>query len=165
MFGDTPTDNHFDETIINQNQTDFNEDCDSNFTEKELHKVIFSLKSNKSPGMDSITTEILKSSYNYTSQFLLTLYNRMFTSGEYPRAWGEGIISPIFKKGDANEACNYRGITLISILAKVYSQLLLNRLTGWSEKCKKYQITNLAFRKGNQLMIAFSFYIRLFRKY
>ena len=78
MFGDTPTDNHFDETIINQNQTEFNEDLDSNFTENELHKVIFSLKSNKSPGMDSITTEILKSSYNYTSQFLLTLDNVYF---------------------------------------------------------------------------------------
>ena len=152
MFGDTPTDNHFDENIINQNQADFNEDLDSNFTENELHKVNFSLKSNKSPGMVSITTEILKSSYNYTSQFLLIFYNRMFTSGEYPRAWGEGIISPIFKKVDANEACNYRGITLISILAKVYSQLLLNRLTKWSEKCEKISNNQFGFQKGKSVI-------------
>ena len=53
----------------------------------------------------------------------------MFTSGEYPRSWGEGIITPVFKKGDVNDVSNYRGITLINVLAKVYSQLLLYRLT------------------------------------
>ena len=58
----------------------------------------------------------------------------MFQNGEYP---GDGIITPIFKKGDVNDAGNYRGITLINILAKIYSQFLLNRLTNWVEKHKK----------------------------
>ena len=65
------------------------------------------------------------------------LYNRLFRNGEYPRSWGDGIIPPIFKTGDVNDAGNYRGITLINILAKIYSQLLLNRLTGWVEKYEK----------------------------
>ena len=76
---------------------------------------------NKSPGIDSRTGEILKASYEFVSPFLLSLYNIMFNSSEYPRAWGEGIIAPIFKKGDINEASNYRGITLNSVLAKVCS--------------------------------------------
>ena len=57
------------------------------------------------------------------------------------------VKGTIFKKGDANEACNYRGITLISILAKVYSQLLLNRLTDWSEKREKISNNRFGFQK------------------
>ena len=75
----------------------------------------------------------------------------MFNAGEYPVAWGEGIISPIFKKGDVNDASNYRGITLINTLAKVYSQLLLNRLTSWSEKHEKLSKHQFGFQKGKSV--------------
>ena len=134
------------------NQMQYNEDLDFDFTESELRKVIFSLNNNKSPGIDCIISEILKSAYDLISPFLLTLYSRMFNSGEYPRTWGEGIISPIFKKGDVNEASNYRGITLISVLAKVYSQLLLNRLTAWSEKYETISNNQFRFQKGKSVV-------------
>ena len=98
MFGEVSEEHVFNENTLNQ--MEFNEDLDVNFTESELRKVIFSLNNNKSPGTDSLTSEILKSAYDFISPFLLSLYNRMFNSGEYPRAWGEGIVSPIFKKGD-----------------------------------------------------------------
>ena len=61
---------------------------------------------------------------------------------------GEGIISPIFKSGNVDDAQNYRGITLINILAKIYSQLLVNRLTKWSEKEEKLNNTQFRFQKG-----------------
>ena len=147
MFGEVPEEHVFKENALNQ--MEFNENLDVNFKETELRKAIFSLNNNKSPGIDSLTSEILKSAYDFISPFLLSLYNRMFNSGEYPRAWGEGIISPIFKKGDINDASNYRGIMLINVLAKVYSQLFLNRLTDWSEKYKKNQF---GFQKGKSVV-------------
>lgn len=150
VFGEEPAENDFNENIFNQ--TEFNEDLDVSFTESELRKVIFSLNNNKSPGIDSLTSEILKAAYDFISPFLLSLYNRMFNSGEYPRAWGEGIISPIFKKGDINDANNYRGITLINVLAKIYSQLLLNRLTDWSEKYEKISRNQFGFQKGKSVV-------------
>ena len=79
---------------------DFNKDLDVNFTESELRKVIFSLNNNKSPGIDSLTSEILKSAYDFISPFLLSLYNRMFNSGEYLRAWVfDTLVSPILNFG------------------------------------------------------------------
>ena len=150
MFGEVPDEHVFNENTLNQ--MEFNEDLDVNFTESELRKVIFSLNNNKSPGIDSLTSEILKSAYDFISPFLLSLYNRMFNSAEYPRAWGEGIISPIFKKGDINDASNYRGIMLINVLAKVYSQLLLNRLTDWSEKYEKISKNQFGFQKGKSIV-------------
>ena len=58
----------------------------------------------------------------------------MFNNAEYPESWGLGYIVPIFKGGDPNSAKNYRGITLNNILAKIYSQIIFNRLTKWTEK-------------------------------
>ena len=75
----------------------------------------------------------------------------MFNSREYPHAWGQCIISSIFKKGDLNDASNYRGITLISVLAKVYSQLLLNRLTSWTETYEKITDNQFGFQKGKSV--------------
>ena len=98
--------------------------------------------------MDSIPSEIIKASFDLISPFLLNLYNKMYSTGEYPRSWGESIIQPIFKKGDANDPQNYRGITLINVLAKIYSQLLLNRLTKWSTEHETITNNQFGFQKG-----------------
>ena len=149
VVGEPESENYFDDNILNL--MDFDNDLNVNFSEQELRRVIFSLNNNKSPGIDNITVEILKTSYEFISPFLLPLYNRIFNSSEYHRSWGEGIIAPIFKKGDVNEASNYRGITLISVLAKVYSQLLLNRLTSWTEKYEKIADNQFGFQKGKSV--------------
>ena len=61
-------------------------------------------------------SEIIKTSYKCISPFLFAFYIRMFQNGEYSERWRKGIITPTFNKG------NYRGITLINELSKVYSQ-------------------------------------------
>ena len=68
--------------------------------------------------------------------------------GEYPENWGRGIIIPIFKGGNLDDPSNYRGITLINIISKIYSTILLNRLTKW---CNEHEVINnvqFGFQKG-----------------
>ena len=45
-----------------------------------------------------------------------------------PRQWREGLIVNIFKKGDREDPANYRGITLLSAVGKVFCKILNNRL-------------------------------------
>ena len=78
---------------------------------------------------------------------MITLY-RLFLNGEYPRLLGEGIIIPIFKGGYPDEASNYRGITLINIIGKIYSQILLNRLNKWAKREEKMLDSQFGFQKG-----------------
>ena len=109
---------------------------DNEITYLELKNAIFSQNNNESSGIDSIIAEIYKSTFSHISQFLLKffnyIFNNIFTSGDYPKSFGEGIIVPVFKGGDVEDSKNYRGITLINIISKIYSQILLNRLTKWS---------------------------------
>ena len=48
--------------------------------------------------------------------------------GHFPENLCEGFIVPIFKKGDINEVPNYRGITLLSTLGKLFIRIMNNRL-------------------------------------
>ena len=47
----------------------------------------------------------------------------MFEEGLYPESRGKGIIVPLFKGGNSEEAKNYRGTKLNNIVAKLYSTL------------------------------------------
>ena len=43
-----------------------------------------------------------------------------------PRQWREGLIVNLFKKGDKEDPDNYRGITLLSVVGKVFCKILNN---------------------------------------
>ena len=40
-----------------------------------------------------------------------------------PMKWREGLIVSLFKKGDKEDPCNYRGITLLSVVGKLYCKI------------------------------------------
>ena len=62
---------------------------------------------------------------------LCKLFNFIFENNLYPGSWTRGIVVPVPKKGDLSDVNNYRGITLTSILSKIYSHILDNRLRSW----------------------------------
>ena len=76
------------------------------------------------------------------------LFNHIYQTGSYPTEWGVGIIAPIHKRDDKDDPKNYRGVTLINVIAKIYSQILLNRLTNWSIKHDKSIQNQFGFQKG-----------------
>ena len=47
---------------------------------------------------------------------------------EVPKEWMQGVIVPLYKDGDNRDPLNYRGITLLSIVGKVYNRVLGDRL-------------------------------------
>ena len=51
-----------------------------------------------------------------------------------PRQWRDGLIVNIFKKGDREDPGNYRGITLLSVVGKVFCKILSNRLVQCLDK-------------------------------
>lgn len=65
---------------------------------------------------------------------LTRMLNVIFDTGIFPPTWYEGVIVPVFKKVDPDDTDNYRGITLMSCVLKIYTTILNNRLMKWSEK-------------------------------
>ena len=123
-------------------------ELDYDITEEEVRHAVFHQKNGKSPGPDQIAAEIIKTSYEHISPLLISIYNNLFKNAIYPESWAVGYIVPIFKGGDSKSAQNYRGITLNSILAKIYSQIILNRLTKWTTKYDKISNCQFGYQKG-----------------
>ena len=121
-------------------------DLDLEITQEELLHVIKSLKENKSPGLDGLISEIFKSCADLLCPLLVKIYNVVFSSGCYPKSWSEGVITPIHKKGNLDDVTNYRAITLINIMSKIYSHILHNRLIKWAEKCEKIENCQYGFQ-------------------
>ena len=81
--------------------------------------------------MESLRGRI--SSLRHIVFYICNLFNKLFEIGYFPESWTEGYIIPLHKKRSINEAENYRGITLLSVLGKLFSRVINNRLSEWAE--------------------------------
>ena len=63
---------------------------------------------------------------------LLIIYNTILSAHTYPTLWRTTIVNEIFKnKGESEKASNYRGISLVYMLCKVFDFIMCNRFTKW----------------------------------
>jgi len=62
--------------------------------------------------------------------FIIFIWNKEELSEE----WKESIILPIYKKGDKTDCSNYRGISFLPNMYKILFNILLSRLTPYSEE-------------------------------
>ena len=87
------------------------------------------MKTNKGAGLDfAITAEALQGGGDLMIDAIHTFYSEVYTNMSPPKQWVSNFIIPLPKKGDLSLMTNYRGITLMSIAAKVYNKILLNRI-------------------------------------
>ena len=74
----------------------------------------------KAPGVDGITSEMLKCGGESPMEWLARVSNVCLMEGRVLKDWQRGVIVPFCKgKGDKMECKNYRGISLLSIPGKV----------------------------------------------
>ena len=116
-----------------EKQTTFNE-LDMHISKAEISKAISKLKCGKSPGLDNISTNMLKCAQNELLPSIEKLFNSCLFSGNYPKNWAVGYITPIHKAGDISDPNNYRGISVTSALGKLFNSILDNRLDMFLEK-------------------------------
>lgn len=134
---DTEQLNHTDKEAIN-----------GTITYDELHKVISKLKQNKATGLDEIPNEVLK--YEDIEWVLLIYFNKCFSMGLIPTVWLKAVIVPV-PKGSTKDPCvplNYRGISLLSCVYKVYSGILNSRLVNYMEDIDWFVEEQNGFRGG-----------------
>ena len=85
-------------------------------TKEEFDTVIGLLKRNKTnPGIDNITSEILKDRGETIREWLLCICQLIWDTEEPPDVWGKGIVLSLPKKGDLSYCNKNRGITLLDI--------------------------------------------------
>ena len=95
----------------------------------EIKKVITKLKSKKSPGIDAINNIIIKQLPFKIIITLTKIFNACLIKGYFPSEWKVAKVIPIPKPGkDHSRPINYRPISLLSSLSKIFEQIIINRL-------------------------------------
>ena len=83
------------------------------------------------------------------SKPLEILFNVVLNSGFFPSGWTKGIIIPLHKKGETDDVNNYRGITLISCLGKLFTSIINQRIITWSTENDISTDAQYGFKAGH----------------
>lgn len=105
-------------------------DClNQTISQNEILCSISSLNSNRDSGPDGICVEMFKHSIGITLRYIHQLFNEIFFTGQFPSEWSVSVITPVHKKGSKSDPNNYRAISLINSLSKIFTTILTTRLT------------------------------------
>ena len=129
----------------------FDEILDSEITIEEIKRAIQHLKTGKAAGPDKILAEMLKASEREVTDitvYLKKYFNLLLNRGFFPIEWTKALIVPLHKKGDTSIPDNYRGISLLSVLSKVFTHIVNSRLMKWAEEKEIINDAQAGFRKG-----------------
>ncbi|VDI44475.1 Hypothetical predicted protein [Mytilus galloprovincialis] len=104
------------------------------------------VKLGKAVGVDNLPNEILCN--KILTVPLQKLFDMCFSHGIVPSPWCQSIIHPILKDGkDYRDPLGYRGISLMSTVAKMFSSILNRRLTSYFERNNTLCNEQNGFRK------------------
>ena len=107
-------------------------------TDKAFHlktpslDVVFNLLRNidekKATGLDMIPSKLLKMAASIVTPSLTAIFTKSIITGIYPTEWKMARVTPVFKKGEKSDLNNYRPISVIPVVSKVFEKIVYDQL-------------------------------------
>ena len=120
-------------------------------TTEELSKAISKMTAGKAPGSDGIPPDLLRSCKTSLLPLLYDILIKCWKEGEVPQDMRDAKIITLYKNKGARHDCNnYRRISLLSIIGKLISRVLLPRLQVLAERI--YPESQCGFRSQRSTM-------------
>jgi hypothetical protein len=80
-----------------------------------------------------IPDSIIKAAQTILAPFLVNLFNDCIIQMYFPKEWKSAIVTPLKKKGDSYDANNYRGISVLPPICKIFERILAVRIKDYFE--------------------------------
>ena len=122
----------------------------SNFSNEEIESSINFLKNKKAPGVDGIPAEVVKHCKEHLTEPITNAFNYIIERRDFPEVWAEGLRSAICKAGNSTVVDNYRGITILPIVEKVFEVAVYRRLSFANEAFNRIEEHNGGFLQGRR---------------
>lgn len=122
-------------------------ELDKEITKTELTNILNSIPNGKAVGTDCISNEFLKHLPDLGKDWLVEILNYILVSEKTPLEWASSATIMLFKKGDPMNPANYRPITLLNHLYKLFAQVIQNRLYKWADENGLLPESQAGFRK------------------
>ena len=98
------------------------------FDPQEVEEILRTLKTDKASGPDGLSNRILKELSHELSSPLCSLFNKSLSLGKFPSPYKDANVTPVHKKGDLSLVSNYRPISLLNSVAKLFEKLVFKYL-------------------------------------
>ena len=112
-------------TFVTPTESSFHFSC---ISVQETFDALNQLNLKKSPGLDGISVRLLKDTSDVIAQPLANIFNLSLRTAIFPDEWKIAKVSPVFKEGNKTDCGNYRPISVISVVAKLFEGLVYNQL-------------------------------------
>ena len=89
------------------------------------------LSKSKATGLDNISAKIIRECADLISVSLCDLFNKSLVSGIFPDDWKCARVTLLFKQGEPSDLNNYRPISVISVIAKVFERIIYDQLYNY----------------------------------
>ena len=116
-------------------------------SEEEVVYLIKGLKNKKSVGEDHIPISVLKEAADQIAQPLKHIINLMFLTGVFPDALKHAQVRALYKKGSRSDEKNYRPVSLLSNISKIFEKVIYNRLISFIDNNNLITDQQNGFRK------------------
>ena len=97
-------------------------------SQSEIEKEIKNLIVKKATTHKNIPPKVLKTSAMVTAETLLQLFKQALTTGEFPSNLKNADVTPISKKNNPLSKKNYRPISVLPVISKVFEKLMQNQI-------------------------------------
>ena len=126
-------DNHESIQRIRDGQDDTNKFTFQKIDVNNICKRLSKLVSNKATGHDGVPPKLLKAGAKVLCYPLLHLVNKCIEQSIFPSSLKKAEITPIFKKGDCLQKENYRPVSVLSCISKIFEGVLVDQLSQYFE--------------------------------
>lgn len=123
-------------------------------TPEEVLKLILSIRNTNSVGYDQISTVALKNVAHLIAEPLCHIINLSLEQGIFPNKLKFAVVKPLHKKGSKTDMGNYRPITLILVLSKIFEKVFYTRLQKFLDKNKTLAVEQNGFRPNKSTALA-----------
>ena len=118
----------------------------------QVERVMKALIKSKATGIHNIPNKILKDSYQVIAPFLSEIFNCAISTNVFPDDLKIGKVSPVHKSNDIDNLNNYRPISVLPTIARVFLRdYCTTRCTFTLQKINCWGSSNLASDHSTQL--------------
>ena len=102
-----------------------------NVTIGQVSKILHSMSSSKATGLDEIPAKYLKDGSSVISKLLTHIINLSITTGSIPDDLKMARIVPLYNKNSKTHVGNYRPISVLSVISKVFEKVVFMQLSDY----------------------------------
>lgn len=117
-------------------------------------RLLGELNERKATGLDKIPCKLLKMANSIVGPSLTGIFERSITTGLYPNEWKLARVTPVFKKGIKSDVNNYRPISILPIVSKVFEKIIHDQFYNYLNENKLLTNCQSGFRSLHSTLTA-----------